>query len=111
MSRRLIVGAVLLGILILWIGLANPFNLGLRQSPYFSLNKFRSIQPGSRIEDAISLLGEPITVNRSAGINCVNCRVYTFLGDPRPWLISYKEAWLLVDERGRIVSVTLNSEP
>jgi hypothetical protein len=72
---------------------------------------FREIQPGMRIDDAISLLGDPIDVQGSAGLMCEDCTAYTFLGDPSPWLISYQEAWLLVDSRGEVVTVTVNSEP
>jgi hypothetical protein len=96
---------------LLWFGAANPFNLFVRRSEHFSLKVFQGIQPGTRIEDAISLLGDPIDVRKSAGLICEGCTAYTFLGDPPPWLLCYKEAWLLVDERGRIMTVTVNSEP
>jgi len=72
---------------------------------------FRGIQPGMRIEDAISLLGDPIDVQKSAGLICEGCTAYTFLGDPPPWLLCYQEAWLLVDSHGEVVTVTVNSEP
>lgn len=75
------------------------------------MEKFQAIQPGTRIEDAIARLGKPIRITRSEyNLGCPGCSAYYFLGDPPPWLISFKEAWLLV-ENGRVVSVTVNSEP
>jgi hypothetical protein len=103
---------VLLGLLgLLWLEAANPFNFFVRRSEHFSMKVFRGIQPGMHIEDAISLLGKPITVQKSAGLVCVDCTAYVFLGDPPPWLLCYQEAWLLVDSRGKVVNVTVNSEP
>ncbi len=42
---------------------------------------------------------------------CEDCTAYHFPGDPPPWLISYQEAWLLVDSLGQVVIVNINSEP
>ncbi len=113
MSKRgkvtLCVFLVLLGLL--WFGAANPFNFFVRRSVHFSMKVFQGIQPGMRIEDAISLLGEPVIVQKSAGLVCADCAAYVFLGDPPPWLLCYQEAWLLVDNRGKVVTVTVNSEP
>jgi hypothetical protein len=94
-----------------WFGAANPFNFFVRRSAHFSMREFQSIQLGTRIEDAVSLLGEPIMVRKSAGLVCTGCTAYHFLGDPPPWVLSFQEAWLLVDTRGRVVTVTVNSEP
>lgn len=94
-----------------WFGAANPFNLFVRRSENFSKKRFMEIQPGARIEDAVSLLGEPIMVRKTAGLVCADCVAYHFLGDPSPWLLSYEEAWLVVDNRGQVVTVTFNREP
>lgn len=112
MSRRKLTLIVLISLLgLAWFGAANPFNFFVRRSERFSMKVFRDIQPGMSIEDAISLLGNPISVQKSAGLVCEGCTAYTFLGDPPPWLLCYQEAWLLVDQRGKVVSVTVNSEP
>lgn len=102
----------LLGLVgLVWLGTANPFNFFVRRSERFSMKEFLAIQPGTRLEDAIAHLGKPIAVVRSKyDLGCPGCVAYYFLGDPPPWLLCYEEAWLLVD-RGRVVSVTVNSEP
>jgi hypothetical protein len=111
-KRGKVILGVLLGLIgLTWFGAANPFNFFVRRSDNFSMKNFLEIQPGARIEDAISLLGRPIIVRKAAGLVCQDCTAYHFLGDPPPWLLSYQEAWLLVDKRGQVVTVTVNSEP
>lgn len=113
MKRR---GAVTLGFLlslvvVAWLGAANPFNFFVRRSERFSMKAFRSVRAGVRIEDVIANLGKPIKIVRSdQDLGCPGCVAYYFLGDPPPWLVSYQEAWLLVDH-GRVVTVIINSEP
>jgi hypothetical protein len=76
------------------------------------MEEFRAIKPGTRIEDAIARLGKPIdTVHSQYDLGCLGCTAYYFQGNPPPWLLSYQEAWLLVDSRGKVVTVTVNSEP
>jgi hypothetical protein len=76
------------------------------------MNEFQAIKPGTRIEDAISRLGPPIRVVQTRyDLGCAGCTAYYFLGDPPGWLLSFQEAWLLVDASGRVVAVTVNSEP
>ena len=96
---------------LVWFVAANPLNLFVRRSDRFSMEKFRSIKPGMRFDDAISLLGKPIIVRKSGGLICKDCTAYHFLGDPPSWLLSYQEAWLLVNSRGQVVTTTVNSEP
>jgi hypothetical protein len=104
---------VLLSLIVLvWFGAANPLNIFVRRSDHFSMMEFQSIEPGTHIDDAITRLGPPIKVVRSRyDLGCPGCVAYYFLGDPPPWLISFEEAWLLVDTRGRVVTATVNSEP
>ena len=76
------------------------------------MKEFESIKPGTHIEDAIDRLGAPIGVVRSRyNLGSPGCVAYYFLGDPPDWLLSFQEAWLLVDTQGRVVTVTVNSEP
>lgn len=97
---------------LLWLGAANPFNFFVPQSEHFSMEEFRSIQRGTSIEDAIARLGKPIAVVRSEyDLGCPSCTAYYFLGNPPPWILCYQEAWLLVDGHGKVVTVTVNSEP
>lgn len=110
-TTKVALGALLALIILAWFWAANPLNLFVRKSDRFSKEKFLSIQTSSNIRDAINLLGEPILVRKSLGLTCKNCMAYHFMGDPPRWLISYQEAWLLVDRQGRVVTVTLNSEP
>lgn len=114
MSRRLKVALfVLLAIIAFtWLGVANPFNFFVRRSADFSEEEFLAIKAGTRIEDAINQLGAPIQVVRSRrDLGCPGCVAYYFLGDPPSWLLSFQEAWLLVDRQGRVVTVTLHGEP
>jgi hypothetical protein len=75
------------------------------------MKEFLSIQPGTNITDAVKHLGTPINIVYSGhDLGCPHCEAYYFLGDPPQWLPSYQEAWLLVDH-GRVVTVTVNSEP
>lgn len=103
----------ILGLLALaWFGAANPFNFFVRRSAHFSMNEFQSIEPGTRIEDAVSRLGAPIKIVRTKhDLGCAGCVVYYFLGDPPDWLLSFEEARLLVDTHGRVVTVTVQREP
>ena len=111
--KKLIVAVSAIGLfLIIWIGLANPFNWFVRSSSKFTLKDFPAIQKGSRIEDAIARLGPPIAVVREGpALGCPDCSAYYFLGDPPPWLLSFREAWVLVDKQGWVVAETVNSEP
>jgi hypothetical protein len=103
---------ILLGIALLWFFLANPLNLFLRRSEYFSMLKFQSTKPGTDVTDAIAVLGKPIAIVKSKyDFGCRGCVAYYFMGDPPPWLLCYQEAWLLTDSQGRILEVTVNSEP
>lgn len=112
MKRRLLVFLAFVSLIVVaWLGAANPFNLFVTRSDRFSMEEFRSIQPGTDIADAIKHLGKPINiVHGKDDLGCPNCEAYYFLGDPPRWLPSYQEAWLLVD-RERVVTVTVNSEP
>jgi hypothetical protein len=75
------------------------------------MKEFRSIQLGTDIADAVKRLGRPINIVHSDhDLGCPHCEAYYFLGDPPQWVPSYQEAWLLVDH-GRVVTVTVNSEP
>ena len=110
--KKLIWCCLIVLVLLIWLGLANPFNWFVRSSPNFSLRDFRAIQKGSHIEAAIARLGAPIAVVRGGpALGCPGCSAYYFLGDPPPWLLYFKEAWLLVDRQGRVVAVIVNSEP
>lgn len=114
MSKRTkLASCIVLSLLgLLWFWAANHFNLFLRRSQHFSMETFRAIKPGTRIEDAIARLGEPVDVVRSKyDLGCPGCTAYYFQGNPPPWLVSYQEAWLLVDSRGEVVTVTVNTEP
>lgn len=112
-SRGKVILGGFLGVLALvWLGIANPFNFFVRRSEHFSMKEFQAIKPGMRIEYATARLGTPIAVVRSRwDLGCPKCVAYYFLGDPPSWLVCFQEAWLLVDEHGRIVSVTVNTEP
>lgn len=99
-------------IALLWVGAANPFNFFVCRSENFSMGKFLSIRPEMRLEDAIAKLGPPIkVVPLQSALECTECTAYYFLGDPPPWLLSFREAWLLVDPQGRIVTTIVHSEP
>lgn len=104
--------ALLVVIALVWFGLANPLNLFVRRSVKFSEEEFLSIRPGTPIADAIERLGSPVkVVPTKYDLGCSDCVAYYFLGDPPSWLLSFEEAWLLVDARGRVVAVTLQGEP
>jgi hypothetical protein len=111
MKKHRVASYLLVVIVLLWIGAANPLNLFVRRSAHFSMKKFESIQRGTKIEKAISLLGKPVIVRKTSGLICTDCTAYHFLGDPPPWLLCYREAWLLVDSHGRVVDAIVNSEP
>lgn len=113
MKRRIIGASLILGLAaIIWLAAANPFNIFVPRSSHFALSKFRDIKVGMRIEDAISQLGEPVKVVKSNyDLGCPGCKVYYFMGDPPSWLLSFDEAWLLVDQQGRVAQAIENSEP
>jgi hypothetical protein len=113
MKKKIIVkiAVLLLFLFFAWMALANPFNLLVRKSAHFSLKKFTAIKPGTTLEAAVAQLGAPIGVVHSrSSLGCPECSAYYFLGDPPRWLLSFNEAWLLVDAHGRIVAVTVNTE-
>jgi hypothetical protein len=112
MNRRLLISLFLVILIgLVWLGAANPFNFFVRRSDHFSMKEFRSVRPGTNVADAIRRFGRPIDiVHGKYDLGCPHCDAYYFLGDPPQWLPSYQEAWLLVDH-GRVVSVTVNSEP
>jgi hypothetical protein len=97
----------------LWLILANPLNLFVPKSENFSLERFQAIEPGTSIADAISILGKPIKVVKTDRFDssCPACASYCFMGEPPEWLVGFQEAWLIADERGRIVRTFFNTEP
>lgn len=114
-ARRLVIVSIaavsVIGLL--WFGLANPFNLFVPRSARFSLSRFQGIELGTSIADAIKLLGEPVKVVKEDRFDpsCPACIAYCFMGEPPNWVISFQEAWLVADQRGRIVRVFVNTEP
>jgi hypothetical protein len=114
MRRRLKIGLVVFFCLVLvaWVFIANPMNFFVRRSDRFSFEEFESIKSGTRIEEAVARLGKPIAVVTGPDdISCPKCTAYYFLGDPPSWVLSFREAWLLVDTKGRVVAVTVYEEP
>ena len=114
--RRLAVILVLIVAIIyffLWFGLANPINLFVPRSEHFSLSRFRKIEPGTSISDAIRLLGAPVKVVKQDRFDpsCPTCIAYCFMGEPPGWVIGFQEAWLITDQKGQIVQVILHTEP
>jgi hypothetical protein len=95
-----------------WVFIANPMNFFVRHFDRFSFSAFESIKTGARIEEAVARLGKPISVvDSSDDLDCPKCTAYYFLGDPPAWVISFQEAWLLVDAKGRVVAVTVHEQP
>lgn len=98
---------------LLWLIFANPFNFFVPRSERFSMAQFRMFVPGSSISEAISVLGQPVAIvkRERPGSHCPSCVSYCFMGEPPDWVISFKEAWLVADQSGRVVRVFVNTEP
>ena len=96
-----------------WFGFTNPLNLFVPRSERFSLSRFQTIETGSSISDAITLLGEPIKVVKRDRLDtsCRACIAYCFMGEPPNWVVGFQEAWLTADQQGKIVRVFLHAEP
>jgi hypothetical protein len=97
----------------LWWGLVNPFNAFVPRSERFSLDRFQTISVGSSIMDAIKVLGKPIKVVKEdrSDPSCPTCVSYCFMGEPPSWVVSFQEAWLVADQKGKIVRVFVHREP
>ena len=98
---------------LLWLFLANPYNFFVPRSAHFSTSRFKSIDLGTPIADAIKLLGEPVKIVKEDRFDpsCPSCTAYCFMGEPPDWVISFQEAWLIADHQGRVTRVFINSEP
>jgi hypothetical protein len=96
-----------------YIFFANPWNWFVRRSDHFSEEKFLAIKPGISIEEVVKILGKPLrTIKIDADYGqCPSCTSYYFMGDPPDWLVSFKEAWILVSPDGKVRSTVLNLEP
>jgi hypothetical protein len=89
--------------------LFDPFNWGVTQSRQFTWEKFASVKPGERIEKVIARLGPPVrrpytySVMTTDPVDpCVTgeCKEYLFAG--AKWGMSYREAIVIVDEKGYV---------
>ena len=116
MKVRHPVVALLVGVFVfgfIWVLLANPFNLFVPRSERFSLTRFKAIEPGTSVADAIKLLGKPVKVVKKDRFDpsCPTCIAYCFMGEPPGWVFGFQEAWLIVDHKGKVVQVFLHTEP
>lgn len=116
MNRRHVffaIAVVVIGWVLLWLGLANPFNFFVPRSKNFSMQRFNSFRPGDSISAAVAALGTPVTAIGADADDpdCPNCVRYCFLGEPPRWIVGFQEAWLVADPDGKIVRAFVNSEP
>jgi hypothetical protein len=96
----------------LYVVVINPLDWFLRESEHFSVDRFLAIEPGTELSKVTDVLGEPIaTKELTPDQGCDNCSVHYFLGEPPGWLVGHREAWVVVDEKGRVVQRILNDEP
>lgn len=116
MNRRRVfiaISVVVVGWILLWLGIANPFNFFVPRSENFSMQKFKSFGAGDSISAAVATLGAPVAtiVADAADSDCPSCVRYCFLGEPPRWVIGFQEAWLIADQDGKIVRSFFNTEP
>lgn len=93
--------------------LGNQFNATVQRSERFTIAKFMEITEGDSIEKVISSLGEPIEIKLADPefSSCKDCSYYYFEGNPADWLISYREAWVIVKPDGIVKQRILHAEP
>jgi hypothetical protein len=117
--RRKAVGAIACTLVVLCgtllIVLVNPFNWGVQRSEHFTQEKFDSIRMGESIGEVTKDLGRPIGVTNRVGFPGIcregECAIYTFTGKASRWVLSYKEAWVVVNQQGRVVHTVMYNEP
>lgn len=96
----------------LYLLVINPFDWFLQKSDRFSIDEFIAVEAGDEFSEVTDLLGEPIfEKNLPPYIGCDGCSIHYFLGAPPDWLIGHREAWVIVDARGKVVQRILNDEP
>ncbi len=78
---------------------SNPCDMFTLRSSNFSVNAFKTIEPGHRIGSVIALLGQPIRIVEDV-FDCADCKSYLFLGDPPRGAVCYTEAWVGVGPDG-----------
>lgn len=95
--------------------MANPFNWGVRKSSQFSFRRFAQIERGTKIEQVVGLLGQPLeVVTGIAPPLCpppTICRTFVFADEAKPWVFTYRKAWVIVDQNGDVVNTLLYKEP
>src|ERR1700743_2881481 len=107
--------SLLICVAIVSVVFVNPFNWGVRKSEHFTEARFNAIREGEPITVVIGRLGEPLTITKNIVFPGVcgagECDLYEFAAFASRWVVAHREAWVLVDHKGRVVHTVLNSEP
>lgn len=91
------------------VGYFNPYDIFTKESEFFTLERFESIEVGTPVSEAIALMGEPILIKESTA--CEGCKVYFFCGEYPDWVFGGTECWCLVDADSRVLNRITYSEP
>ena len=109
--KRKIRRLVLVVLVLVLVAVLTP-RFAIERSESFSWGEFEAIEIGSPVDAAIVGLGDPLRIEKHSSVSdCPKCSSYFFLGNPPDWLPIYKEAWLVVDVRGKVVRRVTNLEP
>jgi hypothetical protein len=124
MKKRTIVALVssVLASCLLAVGLYlfvifDPFEWGVVRSHDFTWEKFASVKPGEPIDSVIAKLGNPVRepstitiIETGPGDPCASggCKKYLFAG--ARWGASFKEAIVIVDQKGRVLNALARQE-
>jgi hypothetical protein len=113
---RLAAGAAFICIVSsLFVWIFNPWNWGVMQSSRFSWRRFYDVRKGEPVAHVMRELGAPVRisshVNNATFCSSGRCSTYVFAARRSKWLISYQEAWVIVDAQGRVERIMVNQQP
>lgn len=114
-KRRLFITlAVILFVTGWFVFWTNPANWGVRASSRFEWERFQMIKPGDDMTEVVSSLGPPVRViNHNDSTFCANkvCQTYIFAARQSPWVVAYREAWVVVGPQGYVERTIVNQQP
>ncbi len=91
------------------VALLNPYDIFTKESEFFTMERFWSIEVGTPVSEAIALMGEPILIGESDA--CEGCKFYQFSGEYPDWVWGGTECWYLVDADSRVLKRIRVIEP